>query len=105
VAYHDTTPGNTGSVYRSDDVDLQTATDRAAGTCTLTVRWTSAGRPERFHIEVDGVDRTGALTVPDASGWQAWRTLMVTGVPLEAGQRVIRLVLDSNGTSGAGGIL
>ena len=63
------------------------------------------GPAGRFHIEVDGVDRTGALTVPDASGWQAWRTLMVTGVPLGAGQRVIRLVLDSDGTSGAGGKL
>ena len=49
------------------------------------------------------MDRTGVLTVPDASGCQVWRTRMVTGVPLEAGQRVIRLVLDSNGTSGLAG--
>jgi hypothetical protein len=121
VAYHDTTTGNSGAVYRSDNVDLQTASDSGggykiktavagewlkysvnvatAGTYTLNVRVTSLGAGGRFHIEVNGVDKTGPLTVPDTGGWQSWRTISKTGVSLAAGQQVVRLVLDSNGSS------
>jgi hypothetical protein len=121
VAYHDTTTGNSGTVYRSDNVDLQTASDTGggykvktavagewlkytvnvttSGTYTLNARVTSLGAGGRFHIEVDGVDKTGALTVPDTGGWQSWRTISKTGVSLTAGQHVVRLVLDTNGSS------
>ena len=125
IAYHDTTAGNSGGVFRSDNVDLQTATDTgggykvksavagewlkysvnvaAAGTYTLTVRVASAGAGGRFHIEANGVDKTGPLTVPDTGGWQSWRTLTKTGVTLAAGSQVLRFVMDSNGSSGITG--
>jgi hypothetical protein len=125
VAYHDTTAGNSGSVYRFDNVDLQSASDTGggyklktavagewltysvdvatAGTYTIAVRVTSAGAGGRFHIEVDGVDKTGLLTVPDTGGWQMWQTVTTTGVVLNAGPQVIRLVLDTNGVSGLTG--
>ncbi len=121
VAYHDTTAGNSTGLFRSDDVDLQTATDTgsgyklkdavagewlkysvnvaAAGTYTLTVRVASGGAGGTFHVEVGGVDKTGPITVPDTGGWQTWRTLTKTGVSLAAGPQVLRLVLDSNGSS------
>jgi hypothetical protein len=125
VAYHDTTSGNSGGVYRSDGVDLQSAVDSGggykvksavagewlnyavdvgtAGTYTLSVRVASDGAGGRFHIEVDGVDRTGPLTVPDTGGWQVWRTVSKTGVSLAAGDQVIRLVFDTNGSTGLTG--
>jgi hypothetical protein len=125
VAYRDTTAGNAGGVYRSDDVDLQTASDggggykvktavagewlnysvnvASAGTYTLDVRVTSLGAGGRFHIEVNGVDKTGPLTVPDTGGWQSWRTVSKTGVSLSAGVQVLRLVLDTNGATGMTG--
>jgi hypothetical protein len=125
VAYHDTTSGNSGSVYRTDDVDLQDAVDTgggvkiksavagewlnytvnvaAAGTYTFTTRVASSGAGGTFHIEVNGVDKTGPMTVPDTGSWQTWRTLSKTGIALSAGQQVIRLVLDTNGASGLTG--
>ena len=125
LAYHDTTAGNTDALYRTDNVDLQIAVDTgggfkvkdavagewlnytvnvtAAGTYTLTTRVASGGGGGTFHIEVNGVDRTGPLQVPDTGGWQAWRTLSKSGIALSAGQQVIRLVLDTNGATGLTG--
>jgi hypothetical protein len=125
VAYHDTTSGNSGSVYRTDGVDLQTAVDTgggykiksavagewlkytvnvtAAGTYTITARVAASGSGGTFHIEVNGVDKTGPLTVPNTGGWQAWRTLSRSGIALSAGEQVIRVVFDANGTSGLTG--
>jgi hypothetical protein len=124
VAYHDTTAGNSGGVYRSDHVDLQTASDTgggykiksavagewlnysvnvaAAGIYTLSVRVASGGAGGRFHLRADGVDKTGSLTVPDTGGWQSWRTVTAS-VTLAAGLQVLRLVFETNGAAGLTG--
>jgi hypothetical protein len=125
VAYHDTTSGNSGSVYRTDGVDLQDAVDTgggfkvksavagewlnytvnvtAAGTYTFAARVASSGTGGTFHIEVNGVDKTGPIVVPNTGGWQTWQTISRTGIALSAGPQVIRLVLDANGASGLTG--
>jgi hypothetical protein len=125
VAYRDQSAGNTGGAYRSTDVDVGAATDTgggfrlgwidadewlnytvnvaAAGTHTIDVRVASNGQGGTFHIEVNGVDKTGPMTVPNSGGWQAWRTIRKTGVTLGAGPQVWRLVMDSVGTTGAVG--
>jgi hypothetical protein len=124
VAYRDTTAGNTGGAYRATDVDLAAAVDTGggyyvgwsragewlnytvsvtkSGTYTVDVRIAAAGTGAFFHVEVDGVDVTGPLTVPDTGGWQTWRTISKTGIPLTAGTRVVRLVLDAGTTQTAG---
>jgi hypothetical protein len=125
VAYRDTTSGNAGDQYRSGDVDIEDASDSggghdvgwavagewlkytvsvaAAGVYDLDVRVASAGAGGTFHIEVNGADVTGALTVPNTGGWQTWTTVRKSGVSLPAGQQQWRLVLDSNGAAGAVG--
>jgi hypothetical protein len=50
---------------------------------------------------VDGVDRTGLIVVPDTGSWDAWQTITTPGIPLAAGQRVLRVVFDGMGTGGA----
>ena len=55
-----------------------------------------------FHIESNGVDRTGTLTVPDTGGWQIWTTI-TTSVTLSAGQQVLRLVIDGESAAGVFG--
>ena len=67
------------------------------------VRVASSGSGGTFHIEVNGVDKTGPIAVPNTGGWQAWRTITKTGVALSAGVQVIRLVLDTNGAKGLTG--
>jgi hypothetical protein len=125
VAYVDTTSGNSGGQHRATDVDIEPTTDAgggynvgwmfageslaytvnvsAPGTYTLDVRVASDGAGGSFHIEVNGVDVTGPLVIPDTGGWQSWTTVRRSGVSLAAGQQVWRLVMDSNGAPGAVG--
>jgi hypothetical protein len=124
VAHHDLTPGNKGALYRWTDVDVAAAADTGGGyyvgwtrpgewlkytvtvattgTYTLESRVANVGTGATFHVEVDGVDRTGPIAVPDTGGWQTWRTITTPGIPLTAGPRVLRVVLD--GASSGGGV-
>ncbi len=63
----------------------------------------SAGAGGTFHIEVDGVDKTGQFTVPNTGGWQTWTTIRISGVALNAGPQVWRVVMDTNGATTAVG--
>jgi hypothetical protein len=126
VAYYDVDAGNAGGVFRSTDVDLDGATDTgggyfvgwtragewlkytvnvaANGTYTLEARVANIGTGASFRLEVDGVDRTGPIPMPDTGGWQTWQTLSVPGIPLTAGTRVIRVVFTAvTPTRGAAG--
>jgi predicted amidohydrolase len=125
IAYFDTTTGNRGGVYRDTDVDLEPTSDTgggyniakiratewlkysvnaaAAGTYTLRVRVASNGAGGRFHVESNGVDRSGPLTVPDTGGWQTWTTITAP-ITLPAGQQVLRLVIDAENGSIVGNV-
>lgn len=121
-AYHDTDAANVGGQYRpSEGVDIATCTDGSgcytvgwahggewllytvsvptAGTYTLKVRVASAGAGGTFHVEWNGVNKTGTLTVPNTGGWDTWQTVTKT-VTLDAGWQVMKLVMDTNGASG-----
>src|SRR5499427_10120533 len=122
VAYYDTTPGNSGGVYRQTDVDLEATTDAgggydvaktragewlqytvnvgATGTYALDLRVASLSTGGTVRVDVDGVDVTGPLTVPNTGDWQAWTTLHKDGLVLQAGQRSVRLVFVTAGTNG-----
>jgi hypothetical protein len=122
VAYHDTTSGNAGGVYRSNNVDIQPTTDTGggydiawvvagewlnytttiatAGTYSFDFRVASRDAGGSFHVEVDGVKKTGSISVPDTGGWQSWKTITQTGVSLSAGTHVVRIVMDTNGARG-----
>ena len=79
------------------------ATVGTAGTYDIDVRVASGGAGGTFHIEVNGVDKTGPLAVPNTGGWQTWATIRKTGVALSAGPQVWRLVMDTNGATTAVG--
>jgi Carbohydrate binding module (family 6)/PLD-like domain len=125
AAFVDTTAGNAGGQYRTTDVDIETTTDTGggynvgwafagewlrysvnvstAGVYDLDVRVASAGAGGTFHIEVNGFNKTGTVTVPNTGGWQAWQTVRVSAVTLSAGAQVWRLVMDTNGATTAVG--
>jgi len=69
----------------------------ADGFYTLQVRIASSGDGGAFHIEFDGVNKTGSLTNSNTGGWQTWRTVTINNVGLTAGPHVMSLVMDSNG--------
>ena len=125
VSYHDLTPGNFGAVYRTTDVDIEATSDAGGGynvgwlragewmvyplevsstdVYAFEARVASQGAGGTFHIEIDGVNRTGALKIPDTGGWQRWATLQLPNLTLNAGRRMMRLVIDAGGASGDAG--
>ena len=115
--YSDTTPGNIGGACRNTDVDLEVTQDPNGGQChvgwtdpgewleydvrvaaaatfDLTLRVASLIADRQLHVEIDGIDVTGPLTVP-ANGWQAFADLTVPDVDLTAGAHVVRLAFDT----------
>jgi len=126
IGYSDLSPGNDGGQYRATDVDIASAEDvgggytvgwmfagewlaytvdiGAAGKYTLQARVASGGAGGTFHVEVDNIDVSGTLTIPDTGGWHAWWTIEAP-VTLPGGHRRVRVVLDSNGATGAVGNL
>jgi hypothetical protein len=52
------------------------------------------GQGGTFHLELNGVDVTGTLTIPSTGGWQTYTTVSAT-VTLTAGLQTARLVIDS----------
>ncbi len=124
VAYHDNTTANSGGQYRATGVDVERTGDTGggydvgwagagewlnytvsvatAGTYQLTARVASPGTGGTFHVEADGVDVTGAMRVPATGGWQTYQNVTIP-VTLNAGAQVLRVVLDTNGASGAVG--
>ena len=122
IAYHDLTAGNSGGKYRATDVDIEATSDVGGGyslgyvvggewlkysvsvattsSYTIEARVASPGAGGIFHVEVDGVDATGPLAVPNTGGWQTWASVAFAGIPLTAGPHVLRLVADTNGAGG-----
>jgi hypothetical protein len=119
VAYNDANPNNNGGAYRpGEGVDLEGATDTGLG---FDVGWTAPGEWLEYavdvtagfydievrvasdssggmlHIEFDGVDRTGPVTIPATGGWQNWTTVRAEGVTLDAGVQTMRLAMDTDG--------
>ena len=116
MSYLDTTSGNSGRAYRTTDVDIAVSSDTGggynlgytrpgewlkyavnvttSGTYTLTVRSANQGIGATFHVEVDGQDKTGPLTLQDTGGWQNWQNVQKAGIALTAGLDEVKLVLD-----------
>ena len=120
VSYHDSTTGNNGGAFRQTDVDIETSASGynvgwvAAGewlTYTVNVgvtgnymaefRVASSGQGGTFHLEMNGINVTGSMTVPNTGGWQNWQTLTTT-ISLVAGTQTARLVMDTAGSSAVG---
>ncbi len=76
----------------------------AAGTYEFDFRvangQTTAGT---FHVNVDGTNATGAISIPATGGWQTWQTIAKTGINLTAGIHTLRIAYDTNGSSGSAG--
>ena len=124
VAYHESTSTNTAGLDRPyQAVDIENTADNGgydvtsitagewiaytvnvaqSGTYRFDFRVANAQQTGGvFHVESDGSNVTGPITLPRTGGSQAWQTISKSGVSLAAGQHVLRLVFDTNGSSGA----
>jgi hypothetical protein len=117
VAYHDLTPTNTQGQYRTTEgVDIEAATEGGynvgtiqtgewleytvnvaqAGIYTLQARVAAIAAGKTFHVELNGQNISGTITVPNTAGWQTWANVNVTTPALTTGQKVLRVVFDAN---------
>ena len=115
VAYHDVAAGNQGGLYRTtEDVDIispyagglvvnnfqngewmeYTINVASSGTYTIEALVSSQFTTSRFHVEIDGVDTTGFVSVPSTGSWSTFQWVGKDGITLTAGQHVLRLVAD-----------
>jgi hypothetical protein len=72
---------------------------RESGTYSIDIPVASNKQGGVFHLEFDGVDKTGPIAVPDTGGWKILKMITHPGVKLEAGVRKMRAVMDSVGPS------
>jgi hypothetical protein len=122
VAYHDFDEKNHGVDYRGPThVDIEARPDASNG---HGIGWTKAGewlvytvdvaeagvyriempvaikgKGGTFHLEFDGVDKTGPIEVPDTGGFDKLKVISKEDVRLEAGVQKMRLMMDSVGVS------
>jgi hypothetical protein len=81
-----------------------TVTVAATGTYTLNFRVAAQGQGGTFHLNVDGKNVTGELSVPNTGNWNVYKIVSKTGVKLTAGAHLLQLVIDSDVASvGAAG--
>jgi hypothetical protein len=121
VAYHDADSRNLGgNNYRpKTGVDVETSSNggrdvtsfRAGewleytvnvitpGTYTLTARLAALKSGGQFHVEVDGVNRSGTFNVSRTGGTQKWAAVS-KGIALTAGTHVLRVKADRAGSNG-----
>jgi len=68
----------------------------------LGVRVANVGSGAQFRLEVDGVDVTGPVSVPNTGGWDVWQTVSLSGITLTEGQHVLRLVMVTRNVENSG---
>jgi hypothetical protein len=115
VAYHDTTSGNSGGAYRTTDVDITQCPSSCGqfvgyvkagewltysinvattGTYDFAVYGSAGVASGLFHIEVDGANKTGAMSIAQTGdNWIVGATYKA-GVSLTAGSHVMKVVVD-----------
>jgi hypothetical protein len=114
VDYYDTSAGNYGGKYRTQNVDIESCSEGG-----YNVGWTAAGEWMRYrftgggtyqisvryaayynstvHIEVDGVNVSGAIALPATGGWQNWATVTGKTITLASASHTVRFIADSAG--------
>jgi hypothetical protein len=121
-AYHYLDAKNEGAPYRQTGVDIEPRGDASngygvgwtrpgewlvytievteAGTYAIEMPVASPGQGGTFHLEFNGIDKTGPIQVPDTGSWQKLQVVRKDGVRLEKGRQTMRMVMVSPGTHG-----
>ncbi|MDR0370986.1 MAG: carbohydrate-binding protein [Prevotellaceae bacterium] len=122
ITYHDSDDVNEGEIYRHDGVDIEPCSDGnanifgivagewldyqlnvpATADYRLEFRMSSPRGNGRFHVEVDGTDKTGSIGIPATGGYQTWTTFSVSDIPLTQGVHTFRFVMEEAGFNFAG---
>lgn len=116
ISVHDAEAANLGGQYRpTEPVDIQSDGEgyyvgwtvagewmeysvnvSISGSYTLDARVASSADNASFHLEMDGLNVTERIGVPDTGGPEEWQTISKV-IQLTAGQHVMRFVVDEGG--------
>lgn len=66
---------------------------------TLNVRYASGGLGSKIHLEVNGADVTGELSLPSTGGWQSWQTATFENIVIPGGAIKMKWVIDSGSSN------
>ncbi len=115
-AFRDSDQTNEGGKYRlSEGVDIEacsaggfnvgwtrrgewlayTVTVERSATYKIAFHIASDSTTPRIHLECDGQDLTGQITIPNTAGYQNWKVIEQTA-DLSVGEHVLKLVIDSD---------
>lgn len=114
IGYHDLTKINDGDGIRKDQgVDTEfrlpegtiggivttewveyTVEVLEDGNYTFEIQFATAGRYGKFHIEFDGIDKTGQVSVLTTGGYSKFSTTKISGIALKKGVQVMRIFFD-----------
>ncbi len=120
VAYHDNDAINHGVPFRSSEgVDIEASNDPGGGynigwiedgewveytinvptngMYTVIPRTASVPGGGSLHIEFNGIDLTGNVSVPVTGGWQFWQNILIPDVYLNAGEQIMHVALHNGG--------
>jgi hypothetical protein len=125
ITWHDSDAVNEGEIYRHDGVDIEPCSDGNANIFNIEAgewldyqlnipttanykfefRMASPQGNGQFHVEVDGVDKTGSISVPTTGGFQTWTTFSVSNIALTQGTRTFRFYMEESGFNFAGFVI
>lgn len=71
----------------------------SSGTYSFVTRVASASSGNTFRFEVDGIDRTGSMYIPNTGAGDVYQFVAMDDIWLDAGRHVVRLVVDGTGPS------
>jgi hypothetical protein len=120
TSYYDANLGNSGKAYRlTEDVDIEansgasngnsigftavgewlkyTVNIAATAKYSIAVSVATTNTGGKMHIEMNGINVTGAITIPNTGAWTTWQTVTVTNVILSAGIATMKVVFDTDG--------
>lgn len=117
TGYHDTDNTNQLHEYRQDGVDIEKTGDTDAGydvgwtapgewlaydvavaktaSYTFSVRAGAMANTTKLHLEVDGADVTGPITLQPTGAWQTYKVTTSKAFNLTAGNHTFKVVLDT----------
>ncbi len=117
IAYADADAVNSGGYRPTEGVDVEPCSEggydvgyiaagewikytvniNTAGVYTLQLRLASPYTGKQLHVELDGVNISGPVSVPATGDWQTYQTVNVTTPSLGTGTKTLRIVMDTDG--------
>jgi|GEM_PF-346112 len=116
LAYYDLTAGNKFGFYRDDDVDIEQCTDTTggyslgdfqvgewveyslniteAGKYDVELRTATQSTGAKISIIIGSKNIASNLAVPSTGGWQVWKSIILPGIQLAAGNTIMRITAN-----------